>query len=604
MRLTKKVLSLVLSACLALSLTVTGNCNMAYVQAAEDDVVAVEFLTTSDIHGQFWTTDYTADYSKMGTYKRGFIRLASYIKERRAANPYVFVGDCGDLIQGTPMTYYYAFYQSETEDPGMKSLRLLDYDMFVLGNHEFNYGMDILQKQLNDLTAASTEDESKVEVCVANYLDAATNNETSKDWKTWNGYAPYLVRNYNGVSVAIMGLGNPGISKWDVPENWQGIYFAGIEETYAHYQEELSNFDLVVIYTHNGIEGENKESLGLEDCVRDLVTGSTGIDLVFTGHAHENKDEMIKNADGEEVPVLAESTKASIIADVTIAYNKTTGEKNYDVKRVDMENYAIDMDTAKALAPYETHAWADYMQETIGTAAGDFSALNLGTAPSAFMDFVNKVQINGAYDNDGMNTPGDTSDDTPAMLSISAPLTNGDATEIIKQGEITLGDMFKLYRFENWFYQIKMNGKEIRTWLEYAATKLKTDENGAAYVTKSDLTYYDTIYGEGFSYVLDHTKPEGKRVVSMTYQGAEVTDNQEFTVVINNYRFNGGGGYVQYLNSNGCNFVANDENRVIYSTQYDMRQGEDKGQARNLIADYIRANKTIVPEITSTWSVK
>lgn len=600
----KKFLSTAMAALLTVAMVIPGNVATLKVEAAEEDSVTMEFLATSDVHGQLWTTDYTSDYEKLGTYKRGLTRISTYVQERRAANPNVFLGDCGDLVQGTPLTYYYAFDKQDVEDPSMKALRLMDYDMFVLGNHEFNYGMKVLQKQLADLTAPSEDTEQKVDVCVANYLDASTNNAETKDWKTWNGYAPYLVRNYDGVSVAIMGLGNPCISKWDAPANWQGIYFAGIEETYKHYEAELSNFDLVVIYTHNGIDGENKESMGFEDSVTDLVEGSSEIDLVFTGHAHENKDVMIKNAEGEEIPVVAEFTKARAIGDVTVTYDKKTGEKEYDVKRVDMENYPIDMDMAAALASYETHAWNDYMNETIGKASGDYTALNLGTQPSAFMDLVNQIQINGAYDNTGDNTPADASDDTPAMLSISAPLTNGDATEIIKQGDITLGDMFKLYRFENWFYQIKMNGKELRTWLEYAATKLQSDENGNPFVTSSDLTYYDIIYGNGFSYVLDHTKPEGSRVVSMTYNGAEVTDDQEFTVVLNNYRFNGGGGYVQYLNEHGCNFVANDDNRVIYSTQYDMKQGEDNGQARNLIADYIRKAGTITPEITSTWSVK
>lgn len=603
MQLRKKFLSAAMSALLVITMTVSGKAFTLNALAEEGDVT-VEFLATSDIHGQLYTTDYTSDYQKIGSYKRGLLRVSNYVKERRAENPNVFLGDCGDLVQGTPLTYYYAFYKQDAEDPSMKALRLMDYDMFVLGNHEFNYGMNVLQKQLTDLTAASAGSEEKVDVCVANYLDASTNSAESKDWKTWNGYAPYLVRNYDGVSVAIMGLGNPCISKWDAPANWQGIYFAGIEETYEHYKAELDNFDLVVIYTHNGIDGENKKTMGFEDNVTDLVKGSTNIDLVFTGHAHDNKDVRIKNAKGEEIPVVAEYTKARVIGDVTIQYNKATGKKEYDVKRVDMENYPADMEMAATLAPYEIHAWQDYMQESIGTAAGDYTALNLGTQPSAFMDLVNKIQMHGAYDNTGNNTPGDTSDDTPAMLSISAPLINGDATEIIKQGNITRGDMFKLYRFENWFYQIKMNGKELRTWLEYAATKLQSDENGKPYVTDSDLTYYAIIYGTGFSYVLDHTKPAGSRVVSMTYQGAEVADGQEFTVVLNNYCFNGGGGYVQYLNENGCHFTPNDATRVIYSTQYDMQKGEDNGQARNLIADYIRSAGTIVPEITSTWSVK
>ena len=218
------------------------------------------------------------------------------------------------------------------------------------------------------------------------------------------------------------------------------------------------------------------------------------------------------------------------------------------------------------------------------------------------MDLVNKVQILGAYDNTGKNTPDDPTDDTPAMLSISAPLTAGSRENLISKGDIHLGDMFSLYRFENWFYQIKMTGKEVRTWLECSGTQIKADG------TVTDLTYYDVIYGEGFSYTLDYAKPEGSRVVKMTYNGKAVTDDQEFTVVVNNYRYNGGGGYVDYLNSNGCSFTPNDPARIIYSTQFDMLNGEDEGPARTLLIRYIEKetagkNEGIKPVITSTWKI-
>ena len=95
MQVRKRVLSLLLSALMVVTAAVPGGLGTLQVQAAEGDVVSVEFLATSDLHGQLWTTDYTADYRKMGTYKRGFIRLASYIKERRAANPNVFLGKLG-----------------------------------------------------------------------------------------------------------------------------------------------------------------------------------------------------------------------------------------------------------------------------------------------------------------------------------------------------------------------------------------------------------------------------------------------------------------------------------------------------------------------------
>lgn len=264
--------------------------------------------------------------------------------------------------------------------------------------------------------------------------------------------------------------------------------------------------------------------------------------------------------------------------------------------------YEPEPELTAALQPYEDATWNEYMLQSLGTASDNFTASGLGTAPSAFVDLVNKVQIWGAYDRTGENTPDDKTDDKPAQLSITAPLTSGNAENLIPKGDIKLGDMFRLYRYENWFYQITMSGKEVRTWLEYSASKVRANEDGT-FGIQGGLTYYDVISGEGFSYEINAAAPSGHRIENMTYNGKAVQDTDTFTVVINNYRFNGGGNFIQYINEHGCNFVPNDESRVIYSTQYDMIQGEDKGQARSLLADYIKEQGTIDPVITSEWKI-
>ncbi|MDO4543096.1 MAG: 5'-nucleotidase C-terminal domain-containing protein [Clostridia bacterium] len=598
----KKVLALILSLAMVLCLipavaTATGEGNPVTPQEEPTNLVEIKVLGTSDIHGQLFATDYTADAASSGTYRRGLTRLSTYVNEQRAAYDNVLLMDTGDLVQGTPLTYYYAFYQETVDDPAMKALRTMGYDIFVPGNHEFNYGMTILQRQLNYLTSAATETEAQVAVSCANYLADETNNDDTKDWATWNGYAPYIIKEYDGVKVAIMGIGNPNVAKWDVPANWDGIYFANPIETYLHYEAEMvAAADIIIIASHSGINSDEDS-----DYMERLIQQTNTIDLVYAGHEHFNKVTEIENSDGDIVPVVSPYTKCRAIGDTLLTYNTETGELTVDAKVVNTENLELDEALVEVLKPYETATWENYMNEVLGTADGAFSALNLGTAPSAFMDLINAVQIWGAYDNTGENTPDDPSDDRPAQLSISAPLTSGDATELIPEGEIKLGDMFRLYRYENWFYQITMSGKEVKTWLEFAATKIQTDANGNPTVSSGDLTYYDVIYGAGFSYVIDYTAEAGSRVISMTYFGSEVLDDDEFTVVINNYRYNGGGNYVAYLNENGCEFIANDEDRIIYSTQYDMMQGEDKGQARNLLADYIREQEVISPIITSTW---
>lgn len=575
---------------------------------AASDKVDILFLGTSDIHGQMYGTNYSNGVSESGKNATGMTRVATYINQQREQYKNVFLADAGDTIQGTPLTYYYAFYQKDKQDPAMKVLRMLDYDMWVVGNHEFNYGMDILQSQLNYITSASTETESQVDVSMANYLDASTNSAESKDWKTWNNYAPYIIKEYDGVKVAVMGIGNPNIANWDVPENWKGIYFAGVIETYNHYKEEMhEKADLVAIVTHSGVNGDPVRS----DFIQELVSTTDGIDLVFTGHEHRQAAIKIANKDGKEIPVISPGSSAGAVGRVLVTYNKTDKTYTTEASVVPMSErqgyttvakYDVDPTLQAALKPYEDATWNDYMLKPIGSASGNFSAKNLGTAPSAFVDLVNKVQTWGAYDRTGLNTPDDKSDDKPAQLSITAPLTSGSAENLIPEGQITLGDMFRLYRYENWFYQITMSGKEVRTWLECSASKVKVNSDGS-YGISGGLTYYDVISGDGFSYVIDASKPSGNRITSMTYNGKEVKDSDSFTVVINNYRYNGGGNYIAYLNEHGCNFKPNDESRVIYSTQYDMIQGEDKGQARNLLADYITEQGTIAPEITSTWKI-
>ena len=558
------------------------------------------FLVTSDLHGQIFATDYTVDASKSGTYSRGLTRVASYIKEMREQyGENLYVADMGDTIQGAPLTYYYAFNKADVDDPAIKAFRTIGYDMWVVGNHEFNYGLSILNRQLDYATSPSTETEKQLTVSMANYLDATTNSDETKDWATWKGYKPYVIKDFDGVKVAIIGFGNPNIPTWDIPANWEGIYFADIIETYKHYEPEMKEkADMIVVVAHSGINSDVKS-----DFMEELIKQTDSIAFAFSGHEHNNKDWTIRNAKGEDVHVLQPYTKARAIAQVKVSYDFATGKPTVTPELVKTENYKLDEELVKILQPYEDATWNEYMLQKIGEASDDFTAQELGTKPSAFMDLINTVQLWGAYDNTGKNTPDDPTDDKPAQLSISAPLTSGDNANIIDKGDIYLGDMFKLYRFENWFYQVTMKGEEIHQWLEFAATKIKV-VNGKPTVSTGDLTYYDVIYGEGFSYVIDYTKPEGERIVSMTYNGKEVTPDQTFTVVVNNYRYNGGGHYIEWLNAHGCEFENNDPDRIIYSTQFDMIQGEDKGQARNLLTDYIKNAGTITPTITSTWKLE
>ena len=127
---------------------------------------------------------------------------------------------------------------------------------------------------------------------MANYLAAETNSDESKDWATWRGFEPYVIKEYDGVKIAIMGIGNPGVPQWDVPENWEGIYFANPIETYDHYEEEMkAAADIIVLMSHSGIDIEG-DGTGY---IRQLIETHDSVDQVFSGHEH--RDGVTKIAD-------------------------------------------------------------------------------------------------------------------------------------------------------------------------------------------------------------------------------------------------------------------------------------------------------------------
>ena len=147
---------------------------------------------------------------------------------------------------------------------------------------------------------------------------------------------------------------------------------------------------------------------------------------------------MIADAAGDVVPVVSPGTKCAMIGQALVTYDKADGDFTITAQTVDMENYPIDETLEAALRPYEEAAWDEYMLQPIGKATGNFTAANLGTAPSAFVDLVNKVQIWGAHDRTGENNPRSTRpDDTPRSVSITAPLTSGNAENLISEATLS-----------------------------------------------------------------------------------------------------------------------------------------------------------------------
>lgn len=544
--------------------------------------IVVRLIATSDVHGAFYNTDYTSGVS--GTASSSMLNVATYVKEVRAAYDNVILLDLGDSIQGTPLTAYFALKKSEVEDPAMKTYRMMGYDLFVLGNHEFNYGLEVLDRQLDYLTSDSTEKESKVEVLAANYLAKKRAFDTEAD--AWRGLAPYKVFEYedaigNTYNVGVIGLANPNIEQWETPANYDGISICELTETYEAYKEELEdNCDFIIAAVHSGVESAgDMDKLG-ENQVRHLVTSTEGIDLVLSGHAHSTGVQYINNKAGEKVPVLSLGTKASSVGDVTLTIDTQQGTLTPEYKNTSVTGKAQDAELKAAMQPYETAVWEEYLNTKIGTASAAFPKGAFDAEPTALMDLVNLAQL--------WAVEKETLPNEYPLISIAGPVTSTvSGANMINAGDITMTDMFKLYKYENWLYCIEMKGSEVKLWLDKAATNL------------NNSWYFDTLYG--LNYKLVTYKPAGERVEDLTYpNGDPVGDDDIFYVAVNNYRYAGGCDYTTYSLDLEWKTL---EQRTVYYSGTDFGANEDEGQVRNIIAEYIKELETISPTCANNWSV-
>lgn len=546
---------------------------------AADRTMDLTVLATSDLHGRLLPMNY-ATGARDETL--GLTKIATMISEVKAAEKNVLLVDGGDTIQGTPLTYYYAYNKPEVDDPMMKALRLMDYDMWTFGNHEFNYGLDILTRQAKYLTSADNGDEHQVAACTANFVKEGT------EWDPWFG-VPYVTKTYtegdNTLKVGVLGLDTPNIPAWEGADHYKGIDFRNFTETVNHYMpilREQEKCDVVIVVAHSGIEDEETAAgaapANYENQVRDMIEHTSGIDAVVSGHVHKmDYITDLKNQDGVTVPVLSGGREGNGLAYLKLTYDFDTktvtpaAEGNGFRYVKDQKDLKEDAKLATAFAPY-LETINGYLDESLGTATGDFSNDNVSLQPTALMDLLNKAQLAAV----------------PAQLSICAPLTSGSGV-LLPKGEIPLREMYQLYKYENWLYRIKMTGDQLRLWLEHSTLNYESTyaPNGFG-----GGLYTDEIYG--LDYEIHYYAPEGSRVKNMSYQGRPVQPNDVFTVVINNYRFTGGHEFMQAAGLK----PGDDSLQDLYT--YDT-MGVENGQARNILAQYIRDQKTITPTVDSTW---
>ena len=588
----------------AMTAVMLVGCAGVTASAAGAESFTLGVYSTTDMHGKCYNLN-PVDGKEVGN---SMLKVATAMEQERSAVDGVLLIDNGDLVQGTPITRYNVNSEAGRNNPMALCLRYIGYDAFVMGNHEFNFTLEV-QNNIYDLLESTQSDVgTPVSVVCANYI----NTETQETDRT-----PYIIKEYTvggkTFRVGFLGFENVNVPNWDPSSHYEGhdfVHADNTERTYAYewtnyWQEQMreeENCDIVILGVHSGEEsglvgaGEDgavstgNTAFEPENQVRHLIENTTGIDMVIAGHNHQAGTYTFQNADGQDVTVVngggqnLTKTTITLNSDGTFAFGES--------ELVDLTTYENDPGLQALMEPYYEDGLAS-VDEVVGTVSGDWDDVtDLFVRQSDTMDLVHKAQIWA----------------TGADLSIASPVAASGfcVGQLIPEGadsaEVSLKNCYSIYRYDNnLLYELEITGKQIKDWLESVTKDYTVEEDG----TISGGGFgTDQIYGVDYDIYLGN--PEGSRVVNLTYQGQPVTDDQVFTAAVNSYRLSATPGADSYGWYAATGITATSD-AVLWKAETSEQFGEVGGSVPYIIGEYFKAmtaqGQDVTPGSESHWTL-
>ena len=553
------------------------------LSASFAQTVKLKIIETSDVHGAILPYDMVNDT----TSNSSLAQIQSYLNfERSLPNQEVVLLDNGDILQGDPFVYYYNFVDTTSPHMDAIAMNLMRYDAATVGNHDIETGhkvYDRFRKQIMFPWLA------------ANAIDTKTGKPYFK---------PYTVIERKGIKIAVLGMITPGIPKWLPKQIWEGIEFEDMIVTAKKWVpiiKEKEKPDLLIGLFHSGVDytydGETAKTYKNENASKLVAEQVPGFDIVFVGHDHHGWNFKVANPEGDSVLVIGPLARARDFSVAAIEMNYDSLKNKWEAKSISGENIKTSQFRPEShfmsTFALNLNIVGNYVAKPIGVIKKTISTRESLFGPSRFVDLIHTFQL----------------EKTGADISFVSPLSF-DAQ--IDSGWIRVRDMFKLYRYENFLYTMRLTGKEIKNYLEFSYAnwfnqmksaddhllKFKKDDDGnLIYSERSGSPqlvqrYYNFSSAAGINYIVDVSKPANEKVNIISLSNRKpFYEDSIYTVAINSYRGNGGGGHL----TRGAG-IPKDElsNRVISSTDKDLRF---------YMMKWIEKKKSIYPQLIENWKV-
>ncbi|MES2298519.1 MAG: bifunctional 2',3'-cyclic-nucleotide 2'-phosphodiesterase/3'-nucleotidase [Pseudomonadota bacterium] len=569
-------------------------------------------LETTDLHANIVGYDY---YKLAPDASLGLERTASLIRAARTefANSLLF--DDGDAIQGTALADYQASIGAVPCEQTLaiyKAMNLLAYDGATIGNHEFNFGLPFL----NQVTGSHFDVDGVAPdaprcagptfpLVLANVYSTRTRQPL---------FAPFHIIEKQIAAldaagkpmrtilrVGIIGVAPPNIVMSD--RRWLDgkVYTEGMRESVQKYlpQMRAQGADLIVVLCHGGIERAPYSPMMADAAL--YLAQLDGIDALLIGHAHQlfpstHRNSAADNADGIDhakgtihgVPTVMAGLWGKQLGVIALdlvhdgrGWHVDKGRTTVEVRGTQLPDksfVAPEAAIGALVAPEHAGAIA-YVKSPVGSTQFRMASYFADLGDVSALAVVNLAQVHYVAEYVRANLPQYAS--LPILSAHAAQKTGAagvrDYTDVAA-GSLALNNAADLYLYPNILYVVKINGAQLKAWLERSAKRFNTID--PARTTAQELIdpasfgfNYDVFTSKELRYDIDLSQAAGARIKSLRFKDEDVRPDQEFLVATNNYRASGGGA-----------FPGLDGSKTVYASP---------DTCRDVLIDFIRANKTL-----------
>lgn len=527
---------------------------LAAIYSAQEPARAViTILSTTDLHGNIYPIDYNTNRPEA----RGLAQVATVVRQARKEKPDLLLLDSGDTIQGTPLTFHHGRINNKPPDPMMTVMSALGYDAMAVGNHEYEFGLEVLNKARSEARFP--------------WLSANTYKKGTDE----NYFQPYTVKQVNGVRIGILGLTTTGMPSLENAElTYSKIELRDPLSDAKKWTDQLRNkerVDLVVIAMHMGLEADLRTGemfpgqMPNENAALAIANRVPGVDVILMGHTHREIPSIYING-----ALLTQADKwGRSIARVDVYLEKGTPSERWRVvaksgRTIPVGDQTLaDPEVLRIAESYhrETQAWLD---EIIGDSPVELRAGEERFRDTAILDLVQRVQLEA----------GNADVSTAMSLNPNAR---------IPKGPVTIRDIIGLYEYEAAPIVVEVTGRVLKEALEHSSRHYGAYRPNRHLIELIDERFPGYTYdvAEGITYDLDISKPVGQRIQNMRFRGQSVSATQKFRLATNTFRVNGGAGYTMFRDA-----------RVISRSSKELRE---------LIVDWVKRNGHIPTTPTNNW---